>query len=754
MTPDDRSGISFAAGRAQIPVSAEICTSRITRLRVGEVDPHFSFLGYHDLAAASPKDLEKPDIGLRFVDETGCVEFCNGTGTTRLRLALAATGHSPRLRLRFEIVGEQHFYGLGHGGQGFDRLGTARRLWNAHVNHGPGSDIAIPLLLSHLGYGLFFDNPRFALIDSGRTHDRVSFDYECDGAGCDLYYLGGGTLRATLATAADLLGRAPLPPRWALGYMQSSRHFTGPDEVRGLAATLRDKHLPADAIIFLSTYSDGCGWNKAVGSLDFEPHLFPDPKGAIAGFRAMNLHAITHEYPVVHEDSEDHAEAVERGYLLDDGYERVVPARRPSDNFYEGQRFLDFSKPEAAAWWWEKHRHLVALGIAGWWLDGGEGPESASILNDPARDGLHNRFDLLRQQAFALGEANDNPGRRPFLLCRSGGPGMQRFGAGCWSGDINRTFATLEAQIALGLNMGLSGVPYWGTDIGGFYPVTPPNGELFARWFQFGAFTPVFRAHGWTWREHLPWSYGAEIEAICRKYLELRYRLMPLTYTLARTAHVDGLPLMRPLVLNYPDDAETWELGSQYLWGDDLLVAPVTRAGATDWPVYLPAGTWYDFWTGEACQGRRGVTVAAPLDRLPLFVRGGAILPMGPAVEHLTGYAPTLLTIRVYPAGETAFTVYEDDGETNDYRNGRFALTRFECRASPEAILFRIEAPEGEASVLPGGRSFALEIRAEKPPRSVVQVGLPAARQPAWRHDGRFIHLTVDGPPVEVRIVR
>ena len=203
---------------------------------------------------------------------------------------------------------------------------------------------------------------------------------------------------------------------------------------------------------------------------------------------------------------------------------------------------------------------------------------------------LHNRYDLLRQQAFADGEAADNPDRRPFLLCRSGGPGMQRFGAMPWSGDINTTFETLETQIRTGLNVGMSGVPHWGTDIGGFFPVAPDQGELFARWFQFGAFCSIFRAHGHVWRRHLPWSYGEEIEAICRQYLELRYQLMPYTYTLAWQAHRDGLPLMRPLVLNYPDDPRVWDLGTQYLWGDDLLVAPVSRAGATHWPVYLPAG--------------------------------------------------------------------------------------------------------------------------------------------------------------------
>ena len=246
------------------------------------------------------------------------------------------------------------------------------------------------------------------------------------------------------------------------------------------------------------------------------------------------------------------------------------------------------------------HRDLVRLGVAGWWLDGGEGPPATATLH--AGDGtlLHNIYDRLRHQAFAEGEAADRPDQRVFLLCRSGAAGMQRFGATCWSGDINNDFPTLEAQIPLGLNTGLSGIPYWGTDIGGFFHPIPETGELYARWFQLGAFSPIFRSHGWVWREHVPWAHGPEVEAICRRYAELRYRLLPYTYTLAWQAHTLGLPLMRPLVLNYPDDPRVWTLGHEFLWGDDLLVAPVTREGATAWPVYLPAGRLVRLLDGRA----------------------------------------------------------------------------------------------------------------------------------------------------------
>src|SRR5262252_8137278 len=312
--------------------------------------------------------------------------------------------------------------------------------------------------------------------------------------------------------------------------------------------------------------------------------------------------------------------------------------------------------------------------------------------------------------------------QRVFLLCRSGAAGMQRFGSTCWSGDINNDFATLEAQLPLGLSTGLSGVPYWGTDVGGFFHPVAETGELYARWFQLGAFSPIFRSHGWVWREHVPWAHGAAVEEICRRYAELRYRLLPYTYTLAWQALTHGLPLMRPLVLNYPDDPRVWQLGHEFLWGDDLLVAPVTREGATAWPVYLPRGVWYDFWTGARHEGPGGVTLEAPLDRLPLLVRAGAIVPMGPVMQH-TGERPLdELTLLVYPEARSHFELYEDDGRTNAYRRGAHALTRFDCEADARRVIVLIDEPTGDRSVVSTGRRYLVRLRMDAP-RSVVAEG-------------------------------
>jgi alpha-glucosidase (family GH31 glycosyl hydrolase) len=257
----------------------------------------------------------------------------------------------------------------------------------------------------------------------------------------------------------------------------------------------------------------------------------------------------------------------------------------------------------------------------------------------------------------------------------------------------------------------------------------------------------------------LPWAYGAEIEAICRRYLELRYRLMPYTYTLAWQAHQTGLPLMRALVLNHADDPRAWELGGEYLWGDDLLVAPVTREGATHWPVYLPRGRWHDFWTHEVHEGPCGISVEAPLDRLPLFVRAGSILPMGPVVQHLSGPPADHLTLLLYPAASAAFTLYDDDGATSAYSRGDYALTELSSVAQGSNLACRVAAPRGAAEAIPKGRNYTLQIFVSAAPRQVaLQDGraLPQGRDAglqAWWHDGKqFLFVRLGHGPAEVSI--
>jgi alpha-glucosidase (family GH31 glycosyl hydrolase) len=625
-------------------------------------------------------------------------------------------------------------------------------LWNSHHGHGPGTDMAVPLLLCigrSLAFGLFFDTTAGARLDVQRSDRGSVLLYEADAQAVDLYVLAGPSPAEVMGAYAGLTGHPPLPPRWALGYLQSTRHWDGPDEIRDLAQTIRERRIPCDALVFLSTYGEAKSWNVGVGHLEFEPGVWPDPEGMMRELQeGLGFRVVTHEYPVLHPQAEPFAEAEGQGFLLppapapasrarrpgdERGLTPVPPpnpsGRRPSQRYDEGQRSIDFSLPAAREWWWAQHRRLVDLGVAGWWLDGAEGPPAATALAGGPGRLLHNAYALLRMQAFAEGEARDRPDGRPWMLCRSGGAGMQRYGAATWSGDINTTFATFEAQVPLGLNTSLSGVPYWGTDIGGFFPAGL-TGELYTRWFQFGALCPLFRSHGWVWRQHLPWAHGEEVEAVCRRFAELRMRLLPYLYTLAWRAHTHGEPLMRPLAYHYPADPNVWELGSQYLLGPDLLVAPVTRAGATHWPLYLPAGEWYDFWTHERLDGGRGVSRPAPLESLPLLVRGGAVLPCGPVQQRTDERPLDELTLLVYPPAEGQSegqaVLYEDDGRSQAYGRGERALTTFRVRSGGGAVRLEASPAEGRYRGQPGARTVTAR----------VWIGRPVARVEVGRGAG------------------
>ena len=760
MPPYSRDGATLRFPGDGTPLHVTVCSPRIVRLELADgVTPRPSFV--------LPR--EWPEVPLRITGEepvrlaTSALRLDIATAPTRLTLNDAAgvwllrepddgglavepaRAGSARRRVSasFAFSGEQHFYGLGQGGGPLDRLGTTRQLWNTQLGHGPGSDMSVPLLVSTRGYAIFFDNPADGVLSVGRSDNGVQLAYRAETGPLVIYFLVGGDMRGVMREVVELLGAAPLPPRWALGFLQSTRHFDDTAELRALPRRIRERRIPCDGLIYLSSYGEALGWNRGVGHLEWQPELWPDPAAVLEEGRRQHFEVITHEYPVLHEKSPLFAEAEAQGFLLASGYERASGATRGPANYREGQRHIDFSNPAARTWWWNAHRALVKLGVGGWWLDGGEGPPSAAQLQ--AGDGalLHNLYDRFRHQAFAEGEAADRPETRVFLLCRSGAPGMQRFGAACWSGDINNDFATLEAQLPLGLNTGISGVPSWGTDAGGFFHPIAETGELYARWFQLAAFCPVFRSHGWVWREHVPWAHGPEVEAICRRYAELRYRLLPYTYTLAWQAHTLGLPLMRALVLNYPDDPRVWSLGHEFLWGDDLLVAPVTREGATAWPVYLPAGAWYDFWTGVRHEGPGGLTVDAPLDRLPIFARAGAILPLGPVVQHTRERPLDEVTLLIYPAGASRFEMYEDDGRSQAYRAGRHALTALACTTHPREVTVRIDAPTGDPSIVPAGRRYLLQVRVDRPESvrldgagELARIAGEGAAGPGWWEDG------------------
>jgi alpha-glucosidase/alpha-D-xyloside xylohydrolase len=346
------------------------------------------------------------------------------------------------------------------------------------------------------------------------------------------------------------------------------------------------------------------------------------------------------------------------------------------------------------------------------------------------------------------------PNERPFALHRNGYAGMQRYGAFLWSGDVYSTWETLKTHVPVAINTALSGIPFWGTDIGGFVPTPEYTGELHVRWFQFGAFCPSFRAHGRTWHLRLPWGWNTgtlgheelrgytggaghpdaselrneRVEPIVRKYLELRYRLLPYTYSAAKDCTRTGLPLIRALWLHYPDDAAAVKRGDQYLWGRDILVSPVVEKGATSRRLYLPRGNWFDFWTEDVIDGGREIDRPVDLETMPLHVRAGAILPLAPVREYVEQRVDAPTTLVVYPGANGAYQIYEDDGRTFDYRKGEWMGIDVSWSETGRRLALRL-AP-GSRMLPPQKRQFSVRLAGSKEART----------------------LEFDGTPVEVRL--
>ena len=343
--------------------------------------------------------------------------------------------------------------------------------------------------------------------------------------------------------------------------------------------------------------------------------------------------------------------------------------------------------PGDAAAYWQKHLTLAEAGVDGWWPDEGDRLSTAARLD--------------RNRMYWEGSRGSFPGKRPFTLHRNGYAGLQRYGW-LWSGDVNSDWKALKTQVVVGISVGLSGIPYWGTDTGGFVATPELTPELYVRWFQFSAFCPSFRSHGRAWKLHLPWGWNlgtaepkeqagawvanwppqadlhrADVEVICRKYLNLRYQLLPYVYSQVFEAHRSGMPLIRALWLSHPDDAKARLAEDCYFWGDAFVVAPVTEKDTRQKTHYLPAGTWWDYWTGARIEGGREVTRDVDLATLPLYVKAGAIVPMGPVKQHTGTLAGQPLTLTVYPGADGRFTLYEDDGASFEYENG--AYLRVDC---------------------------------------------------------------------------
>jgi alpha-glucosidase (family GH31 glycosyl hydrolase) len=470
----------------------------------------------------------------------------------------------------------------------------------------------------------------------------------------DIFVVAASQPAQPLAAYARITGFPSMPPLWALGYQQSHRTVDSWQMLLNIARTFRQKNLPCDALIYLGTGFAPSGWNTGPRSFKFNPAVFPDPPRNIAQLHDLHFHVVLHV---------------------------VDPPKNLAGSVQDAANPTD---PNSVATYWSLHAPVERLGVDGWWPDEGEW--------------LSRNSRLARIRMYWQGPQIIRPNLRPYTLNRTGFSGMQRIGGWLWSGDTNSTWQTLADQIPVGLNAGLSGIPYWGTDIGGFFSTPQLSGELYARWFEFAAFTPLFRSHGRPSATRYPWSWDSgtignpelspdvpgtappslaemhnpAIEPVCRKYLDLRYRLMPYLYSAAWQTHLTGLPIMRALWLYYSNDPQTTARTDEYLWGRDLLIAPVTQKAASTRTLYLPRGLWYDFWTSRPVHGGRQITRRVDLATIPIYARAGAIIPTGPVKQYTSQKVPGPLTLTIYPGADGHILLYDDDGTTFNFRHGQF----------------------------------------------------------------------------------
>ncbi|MGH9727439.1 MAG: TIM-barrel domain-containing protein [Candidatus Acidiferrales bacterium] len=604
------------------------------------------------------------------------------------------------------VTGDSPILALGEGGPQFDRRGSMETMRSGQGGYKlatHGGRVPIPWLIGTSGWAMFIHQP-FGTFDFTGPESKFKPKSPDTALPLDIFFVASREPATIMAEYARLTGHPEMPPLWSLGYQQSHRTLASREEILAEAKTFRDKKLPCDALIYLGTGFCPSGWNTENGSFAWNSRVFPDPKAILDEFHKDHFRAVLHV---------------------------AILTRKLRGTVHDGCALTRFDEQEASCYW-DAHRTDFAMGVDGWWPDEGDPLDIASRLT--------------RNRMYWEGPQIDRPNERPYALHRNGYAGMQRYASFLWSGDVYSTWETLKVHIPNAINTALSGIPFWGTDIGGFVPTKEFTAELYLRWFQFGAFCTLFRCHGRTWKLRLPWgwdtgdpgpieisNYGGaaipdasqlhntQVEPICRKYMELRYRMLPYLYSAVRECAATGTPIMRALWLHYPDDPVAVARDDEYLWGRDVLVAPVFEKGAASRRVYLPRGSWYDFWTGERTEGGHEISRDIDLETMPLYVRAGAILPLGPVKQYSSEKVDEPLSVTIYPGADGSFLLYEDDGKSFNYRKGDWMGIKMAWSDSRRVLSLHLA--EGSRMLPPERRK--IEVKLAQATRQIVFEGRP-----------------------------
>lgn len=688
---------------------------------------------------------------------TGRTIFLNAEGDTILSEAggVDNSGDLKRVSLRNGIA--QNLYGGGERGHSLRLNGDTLVMFNRQ-NYGyvagdpriSQMGITVPWFVSDAGYGVLFDDYKRASLSLGK--DSIVYESETPKPLSYYFVNGEGSLAGATSRYTELTGRQQLPPFWALGYITSRYGYHNEQEALGAIDSLKQRDYPVDGIVFdLYWY----GKETDMGRLEWNKEQFPDHRRMLDSLNRMGVHTVLINQPYINKIGaiDNYNMLSEAGMLVKDSAGNTHDVT----TWVGDAGMFDMSNPATRIWLWNRLKGLTAEGVSGWWGDLGEPevhPLTIMHANGETASQYHNVYGNEWSKTIYEGLRSDFPDMRPLLMMRGGTAGLQRYSVFPWTTDVSRSWAGFEPQVALMLNSGLSGLGYMGSDVGGFAvdPADPYQPELYVRWLQMGAFTPMLRTHAQLKPE--PYHYPQH-DAIIKDFIKQRYQWLPYNYTLAYENTVEGLPLARPVNFHSEGGTVNANVTDEYLWGSEVLVAPVFKKGARSRKVYFPAGDTWVNWNKplQTFAGGTTATVAAPLDELPMFVKAGSFIPqyMHP-LENVSQYDPTFLTLKYFPSKESSsFTMFDDNRlSPTSLADGQYQLTTFTAVPQGRKLEIDIES-EGSYKEMPEGRMITLEIPGiARPARVTVggerltEVSTPKAiRNSAWCYNAATRTLTI-----------
>lgn len=631
---------------------------------------------------------------------------------------------------RFQLQKDEQIFGGGERALPMNRRGYRFSLYNCPAfGYAEGADclnFSVPFIISSKGYGLFFDNPSKGYLDIGKT-DAGVLEAGFTSGELTYYIITGKNVDEILRHYTSLVGRQPVPARWVLGNLMSRFGYRSEDQVKQILAKMKEEGFPVDAIIF-DLFWFGDSIRNTMGNLDWvNEQAWPDPARMISDLKEEGVKTVLITEPYVLMGTKSYTESKPYHAVSCDNQTYTLT------NFYFGfGGLLDLFRKDACDWFWSKYKKQIENGVTGWWGDLGE-PETHPHdmyhdLGDMGyhrlfrSDEVHNVFGHYWNKMLFEKYREEYPDTRLFNLNRSGYAGSQRYGIFPWSGDVHRNWSGLRAQLPVMLGMSISGVPYIHADAGGF-AMGEKDPELYTRWLQFAAFTPVFRPHGTALADADPHAAHIESEpvffpdpykSIVRRCIQLRYDLLPYNYTLAYQQLKEGKPLARPMFYYDMDDSNLLKAEDQFMWGDSILVAPVLHKGTMERRVYLPKGEWYKFNSNIKIRGGQWITELVDINNIPLFVKAGAFVPTTPGLKNTEAYSTETLNVTYYPGKQSSsFTLFDDDGKTNEsWKRGAFELLYFEAVAEENKYRIRITSNGGSFENKPAVRKISLCIPA------------------------------------------